>query len=348
MSSFFRVLGFFFMMAVVVLGSLFLFENKLVTQDIVGGILSSSAEHVRDQSISTTTQTLSPKESIPAKTEVSPSSTKGVSDAATKNTLVTHTSKDTKVNKTTVTPTVSAPGPLLAAKSISATSSVVIENIGALNQEDIIVLTNKERIAEGLPPLSFNSHLSAMAAAKANDMIEKQYFAHVSPDGTDVTKLANTYSYPYLNVGENLALGGFTSSADVVSGWMYSPGHRANILDKSYTEIGVSAILGNYDGRHVWYVVQEFGRPLSDCTLPDELLKKKIEIYQGQINALSVSLTNLQAEINTTNLDQETHNAKVGDYNTIVELYNQLVVTVKQDIKLYNSQVETYNTCVKN
>ena len=255
---------------------------------------------------------------------------------------------------------VSTPGPLIKRSSspdatttklvivlpVSATSSDTPSSIGVLNQRDVIMLTNNERVANGLPSLAYNKQLSEMANAKAVDMIQKQYFAHVSPDGIDLSKLAQTYGYGYLNVGENLALGDFTSSADVVTGWMNSPGHRANILNKNFTEIGVAAIQGNYEGRVVWYAVQEFGRPLAACSLPDPLLKKKIDISQGQINTLEQTLANLKAEIDTPGIDTATYNAKVADYNTLVALYDQLIGTTKQDIQSFNAAAGVYNMCV--
>lgn len=345
MNNFSRLLGVFFVTAMIVaLGGFFLFEYNTATPHIVETTLSPSTTSAADVSVGTTTNSSTAKESP------LPKAMGRTGGTVIKERVVAPTSENTTV-KTTTTSSVSLPGTLIVAKTSSTTSVVITGTIPSpdevLNQREIIALTNKERIATGLPPLSFNSRLTTMATTKANDMIEKQYFAHVSPVGTDLIMLAKTYEYLYLNVGENLALGDFTSSNDVVLGWMNSPGHRANILSKNFTEIGVSAILGNYEGRNVWYVVQEFGRPLSDCTLPDTLLKKKIEIYQTEIDALATSLTNLKAEIDAPNLDQHTYNAKVKDYNLIIELYNQLVATIKQYIQSYNSQVEIYSACAK-
>lgn len=244
----------------------------------------------------------------------------------------------TAAPKTAVTPGPAAPASPVAPKA---------GDVGALNQQDIIILTNSERIKMGLPALSFNATLSLIAEAKAKDMIARQYFAHVSPSGVDVSGLAVEYGYLYKNIGENLALGDFENSQDVVNGWMNSPGHRANILNTDFTEIGVSAIVGNYNGRQVWYSVQEFGRPMPKCTLPDTSLDKKISLYQSQITATEATLLHLKEEIESPNIDEETYRAKVKDYNTTVKTYNDLVEAVKSFIALYNSQVSTYNTCVE-
>ena len=337
-----RLLGFFLTtMMVMLLGGLFLFEGRSAKQSIDVPKATLPVVNNFDVSSGATSSLL--------RTPVSVKQTTGTEKRypPLKKDTVGEITSVPKQNVTT-TSTVSVPGPLIVSKPTTPAAEGVNTQNGPLDPDEIIALTNKERIAAGLPALSFEQHLGAMATAKANDMIQKQYFAHVSPDGIDLTKLAQTHGYLYLNVGENLALGDFTSSADVVSGWMHSPGHRANILNKNFTQIGVSAVLGNYEGRNVWYAVQEFGRPLSDCPLPDVALKKKIETYQSEIDSLAASLSSLQSAILSSNLDQETYNAKVADYNSLIESYNGLVTTMKEDIKTYNTQVEAYNTCAGN
>jgi len=124
---------------------------------------------------------------------------------------------------------------------------------------------------------------------------------------------------------------------------MNSPGHRANILNKNFTEIGVAAIMGNYEGRMVWYAVQEFGRPMPDCPKPDAALEQRITLYETQITATETTLAHLRAEIETPGIDQETYDAKAKDYNTLVEFYNGLITTVKADIAAYNAGAQAYN-----
>lgn len=243
---------------------------------------------------------------------------------------------------------VSTPGPLRATNlTTSAPTGHATGNNSALNPAQIIVLTNAERAKEGLPPLAYHSQLTEMSSVKAMDMIAKQYFAHVSPDGTDVAKLAENAQYKYANLGENLALGDFSSSADVVLGWMNSPGHRANILNKNFTEIGVAAITGNYEGRMVWYSVQEFGRPMPTCTKPDTTLEQKIVLSEAQTAATEAALAALRTELETSGIDKETYNAKAKEYNALIKFYNGLVTILKADITKYNAGVQTYNICIK-
>jgi len=249
----------------------------------------------------------------------------------------------------TSTPTSSSDSQMLATSSSASVhpSEGMPSSIGLLNERDIIALTNNERAAFGLPPLSFNVSLETMSEFKSEDMIAKQYFAHVAPDGTDVAKLAGMANYEYLNLGENLAMGDFVSSKDVVEGWMNSPGHRANILSKNFTEIGVSAIKGIHEGREVWYAVQEFGRPASDCSKPDVVLQEKISTENGQADMLTTELSALRASIDSGTLDQETYQSKVAEYNLKVATYNALVVQLKSDVDTYNALVHVYNSCIQ-
>jgi uncharacterized protein YkwD len=134
---------------------------------------------------------------------------------------------------------------------------------GGITAAEIFARVNLERSKAGLPPLTTNIRLIVIAETKNKDMIDNQYFAHMSPQGVDLHKLVVRlgFAYDFLEVGENLALGDFTSSDDVMDSFMSSPDHQSNILDKNYSEIGISVLIGNYHGHPVWYVVQEFGRP---------------------------------------------------------------------------------------
>lgn len=269
--------------------------------------------------------------------------------------------------KSTTTPTVheSTPGPLVQAPKTVATSTAVItpvlqppappptptvgsdvpSQVGALSQSGILKYSNDERIKAGFPPLAFSKRLSSMAEGKVIDMIAKQYFAHESPDGTTIGMLAKKYGYTYLFVGENLALGDFDSSLDVVTGWMNSPGHRANILSKDFTEIGISALRGNYEGHEVWYAVQEFGKPMPVCASPDAGAKERIAVYEDQLPVIEESIRVIEAELKVTS-DREAYNAKVKEYQALVELYNSTIRALKADIAIYNVSVESYNLCI--
>jgi len=131
-----------------------------------------------------------------------------------------------------------------------------------LLQSKIIEETNFQRMLSSISPLQElkeSQLLNKAAAAKAQDMFKNQYFEHVSPSGVGPGDLAQNYGYEYILVGENLILGNFSSEKELVQDWMNSPGHRANILNNRFTEIGVAIIKGTYKGDTVWIGVQEFG-----------------------------------------------------------------------------------------
>ena len=124
--------------------------------------------------------------------------------------------------------------------------------------QEVIDLVNAERAAEGLSSLSSDATLTVMAEDYACEMIEGDFFAHVNPDtGSTPATRADDHGYAYYEVGENLALG-YGSPEDVMVAWMNSPGHRANILHDTYTEMGVGVRTAP-DGEVYW--VQEFGDP---------------------------------------------------------------------------------------
>lgn len=230
----------------------------------------------------------------------------------------------------------------------SSTFVAVLSNDeeGALTRMGIFALVNAERTKEGLPPLSYNATLSAIAEVKALDMITREYFAHESPDGVDVSGLAERYHYDYINVGENLAMGDFVSDADVVRGWMNSPGHRANILNPLYTEIGIAAVYGRSEGRMMWFAVQAFGRPASLCPQPNDPLAAEIKLYEAQLSTMETTLATIREELSSGRLDRSAYNAKVDEYNALVETYNTLITTTKEAIARYNASVEAFNACI--
>ena len=106
----------------------------------------------------------------------------------------------------------------------------------------IVEAMNRERAAHGLGPLRLNSALSEAAGDRIDDMFAKRYFAHVSPDGIKPFVWASRRGYRYRLIGENLAVG--FAGTRVVDGWMRSPGHRENILQRGFDEVGIAIAPG--------------------------------------------------------------------------------------------------------
>lgn len=222
------------------------------------------------------------------------------------------------------------------------------EALGNLTRAGVIALTNSERAKQGLLALSENVKLNAAAMAKAQDMLKNQYFEHVSPLGAGPAELAKNAGYDFIAFGENLAMGDFKDDADLVGAWMASPGHRENILNSKYREIGVAVIKGNYQGRMVWMAVQEFGLSFWACAQPDKNLKEQIDFYENQALQLLQEINTKRAEIEKIQFaNRKEYNQAINQYNEMVSLYNEQAVKTKKLINDYNVQVNAFNLCVK-
>ncbi|MEK7139964.1 MAG: CAP domain-containing protein [Patescibacteria group bacterium] len=138
-------------------------------------------------------------------------------------------------------------------------------NYAAIITSVLTDLTNNDRLIEGKGWLATNQTLALAAQMKANDMAAKGYFAHTSPDGKSPWYWFKQAGYTFSYAGENLAVN-FSDSIDVERAWMNSPGHRANIVNGKYTEIGIATAEGFYNGRSTIFVVQFFGRPAEATT----------------------------------------------------------------------------------
>lgn len=124
----------------------------------------------------------------------------------------------------------------------------------------LVDYANQDRSAQNYHHLAVNSVLEKAAQMKANDMAEKSYFAHTSPEGKNPWYWFKQAGYSFNYAGENLAVN-FSDSKDVNTAWMNSPGHRANILNDKFTEIGIAIAEGMYQGKKTIFVVQLFGTP---------------------------------------------------------------------------------------
>ena len=125
------------------------------------------------------------------------------------------------------------PGQVLNSPSVDS-------NVLAYEQE-VIRLVNEIRAENGLKPLTYDWELSRVARYKSQDMKDNRYFSHTSPIYGSPFQMIKNFGISYRTAGENIAQGYATPQA-VVNGWMNSSGHRANILNASYTHIGVGYV----------------------------------------------------------------------------------------------------------
>lgn len=236
----------------------------------------------------------------------------------------------------------SLPGPLQGPVDGSSSKA-------QLTMQGVIEETNKQRDQYQQSPLHTNSKLNLAAKAKLDDMFRQQYFEHESPDGKKPADIIKAAGYDYLIVGENLALGNYENDQLLVEAWMNSPGHRANILDGKFREIGVAVGKGMYQGKEIWLAVQEFGSPLSSCPNISMNLKEEIDQNKIDISFGEQELSKMKAEMESSkSKNSPEYQSKVEKYNSKVNSVNKLIDETKLLVNQYNQQVNDFNSCLEN
>jgi peptidoglycan hydrolase CwlO-like protein len=131
---------------------------------------------------------------------------------------------------------------------------------------------------------------------------------------------------------------------------MASPGHKANILNKRYTEIGVAVGKGTYKDESIWMAVQHFGLPKSACPSIDETLHNLINNDQKKVKTIENDLSNKRSEIDngvsSSTGETGSISEKIEYYNNLVTEYNNLFKDIKEKINKYNEQVKSFNECI--
>ncbi len=134
----------------------------------------------------------------------------------------------------------------------------------SLTSNQLLQDTNLERSKQQVSDLALNPKLNAAAQAKANDMVQRDYWSHNAPDGTTPWSFVQSNGYAYQSAGENLAYG-FMNAQMIITGWMNSPQHRANVLNSNYQDIGFGITTAeNFQGKGpTTVVVAMYGQPES-------------------------------------------------------------------------------------
>ncbi len=144
-----------------------------------------------------------------------------------------------------------------------------------INVRDLFNSTNAERAKNGFSRLRLNAELTAAAEKKAKDMFKNDYWAHVSPTGTQPWSFILAEKYDYSYAGENLAKN-FNTSKEVVQAWMDSSSHRENMLNNNYDEIGFAVVNGVLEGYETTLVVEFFGRPRDSSLIASAADEQKL------------------------------------------------------------------------
>ncbi|GIF18125.1 uncharacterized protein YkwD [Actinoplanes tereljensis] len=136
------------------------------------------------------------------------------------------------------------------AKKVSAAASTTVES-------EVVRLTNAQRTAHGCPALKIDDRLVQAARAHSTDMVSERFFSHTGSNGSSFVARETAAGYPKRDAAaENIAWG-YRTPKDVVTGWMNSPGHRANILNCRSIAVGVGVA---YTSGGAPYWTQDFGR----------------------------------------------------------------------------------------
>src|SRR4030043_1979758 len=144
-----------------------------------------------------------------------------------------------------------------------------------ISVDEIVRLTNEKRVQAGLSPVEFNATLASAAKAKGDDMLSKDYWAHIAPDGTQPWRFFTDSGYKYRYAGENLARD-FSDANSAVEAWMASPTHRDNLLSAKYKDIGIAVVEGDLAGVDTTIIVELFGTKQADTIPPAPIAQQGI------------------------------------------------------------------------
>lgn len=132
----------------------------------------------------------------------------------------------------------STPRPSISDVPRSSPSTGDYTTLSSTAQEQkLLNLLNEDRARNGLPSLTMDSELSALARTKSQDMLENSYFAHESPTLGNAAAMLDNSGYDYQGVGENIAHHASVEKADAA--FLSSPGHRANIMGSQWEKVGI-------------------------------------------------------------------------------------------------------------
>ncbi|MGW1541590.1 sigma-70 family RNA polymerase sigma factor [Streptomyces sp. NPDC002309] len=180
--------------------------------------------------------------------EASPSASRSASPSASPSKKASPSKSPRPTRKTVPAPRPSAT-PTRTVSTAPKTQPVPTGDVA-----QVVALVNKERSAAGCGPLAEDGQLNRAAQGHSQDMAARDFFDHTNPDGADPGQRTTAAGYNWSTYGENIARGQQTPEA-VMDSWMNSPGHRANILNCSFKDIGV----GIHEGSGGPWWTQNFG-----------------------------------------------------------------------------------------
>ena len=141
----------------------------------------------------------------------------------------------------------------------------VLGRVVTITPAGLLTATNDKRAEINAPQLTINDRLTQAAKLKANDMIQNQYWDHVSPSGIEPWQWVEESGYAYQEAGENLAKN-FSTASGTVAGWLASEDHKNNMLKAAYTDVGFAVTTGELDGKPTTIVVALYAKPAHNPT----------------------------------------------------------------------------------
>lgn len=206
----------------------------------------------------------------------------------------------------------------------------------------LIDLTNESRIEFNEAPLVKNDKLDKAATLKGNDMATKGYFAHNSPEGVTPWHWFSQVGYDFLYAGENLAIN-FTDANDVENAWLNSPGHRANLLNVNFREIGIATIEGVYNNNPTIFVVQMFGTPASASEIIEESTSTKSKNPVLVVNTQAEGATTPEGSVKGESTVESSPILPILTTNELVVVKDTSKIEMPPE-KITPVQVEKYST----
>lgn len=175
-----------------------------------------------------------------------------------------------------------------------------------ISAQRIITLTNEVRQQYGLPIVQEDLLLNKAAQEKAQDMFKNKYFGHFSPTNVSPWDWIDKSGYNYYYAGENLAMN-FLDTEEVIKGWLNSPSHRENLLNKDYKDMGIAVVSGDFnnEGINRILVVQMFGSKA----------KPSIPVAMAQVPPVEETTTTLvlSETTETTEITETTETTKTTE-----------------------------------
>jgi hypothetical protein len=161
--------------------------------------------------------------------------------------------------------------------------------LALIASDELVRSTNAARHENQKSTLATSALLQRAAQLKASDMATNGYFAHTSPAGFTPWHWLNVVGYKYASAAENLAVN-FIEPGDVHRAWMNSLGHRQNILNSAYTEIGIASARGMYHGHETIFVVEFFAKPLVSALAPDGIQPKSVALAPSAVASIAAQI----------------------------------------------------------